>query len=90
MYFYPSPVSPKEGEAVCLLAEKMIIKKAQKACKTFRRLSEGPQEADKLVLPALGGDRGGGSVTKIKELHFLTPLPSPLKGEKQFVCLPRR
>ena len=51
--------SLKGGEAVCLLAEKMIIKKAQKACKTFRRLSEAPQEADKLVLPALGGDRGG-------------------------------
>ena len=59
VYFYPSPVSPKEGEAVCLLAEKMIIEKAQKACKTFRRLPEDPQEADKLVLPALGGDRGG-------------------------------
>ena len=42
-----------------MLAEKMIVKKAQKACKTFRRLPEDPQEADKLVLPALGGDREG-------------------------------
>ena len=35
-------------------------------------------------------DRLGGSVIKTKVLHFLTSLPSPLKGEKQFDFLIER
>ena len=48
-----------------MLAEKMIIKKAQKACKTFRRLPEDPQEADKLVLPALDKILTLGRISKL-------------------------
>ena len=34
-FFYPSPVSPKGGEAVCLLAEKLIDKVLLYFYKTF-------------------------------------------------------
>ena len=53
-------------------------------------LSEDSQEADKPVLPALGGDRGGGNVRNNFGCHFLTSLPSPLKRERQFACLRKR
>ena len=50
VYFYPSPVSPKGGEAVCLLGEKLIGKELQDFDKvlqdignTFRGLSRGGQ-----------------------------------------------
>ena len=60
---YLSPVSPEgERQLVCLrkrLIDKSLQDLLTRCYETLATLSEDSQEADKLVLPALGGDRGG-------------------------------
>ena len=59
---YLSPVSPKGERQFVRLLKRLIDKELQELDKVLRDLDNTfrrSQEADKPVLPALGGDRGG-------------------------------
>ena len=80
VFFYPSPVSPKGREAVCLLAEKLIDKVLLYINKTFKRTlkkrtnyTQGLSRSGQTSPPLFRGRQRGSVISFPTDDYFCLP-----------------